>query len=344
MRNGALQEAISCLNIPSHGIISIACCFLVSHFSHPHTPYNSSFCLHFHPRHSTVQVPSAQIMKISASLLISSLLPITAYAQGTLFRSRFPKFCKRTQQLNPAASWSCTVPNGYTYDEVVKVTNTCGAGSNPYYHIFLPTDNQWACLQVTGHIYDRVNTSTACSPDGVPTIQYRLRKPVDGLMACGPGTYNGFVYNMSGPTTLCTLSGVGTMYQIVAPRNNLWSCTQLDGWTYNATELDYDCNESYSLGPTPGQIYLLQKPTDGLWGCGTGVYNGFTYDQIQPGLGISGYECVIGNVKAPYYHLRQPKAGLWACAVPSGWTYSQTRPAAAGTCLVGEAATEYLLS
>jgi hypothetical protein len=241
---------------------------------------------------------------------------------------------------NPAATWSCTVPDGYTYDQVVQVTNTCGAGSKPYYHIFLPADNQWACLQVLGHIYDRVNTSTACSPTGVPTIQYRLRKPVDGLMACGPGTWNGFVYDFAQSTTLCTLSGPGTMYHLKAPIDNLWSCTQLIGFVYDKLELDSEC----TIGSTQGIAYHLKKPVDGLWACGPGTYNGFTYDQIQAGLGISGSECVIGQVTAPSYHLRQPAKGLWACAIPSGWTYSQTRQAAAGTCLVGQTATEYLLS
>jgi hypothetical protein len=159
---------------------------------------------------------------------------------------------------------------------VVKVTKTCGTGANPFYHIFLPTDNVWACLQLLGYVYDRVNTSTACSTAGVTTIQYRLRMPVDGLMVCGPGTWNGCVYDFAQPTILCTLTRPGTMYPIRALVDNLWSCTHLIGFVYDKLELDAECD----IGSTAVIVYHLQKPVDRLWACEPGTYNGFTYDQI----------------------------------------------------------------
>lgn len=98
----------------------------------------------------------------------------------------------------------------------------------------------------------------------------------------------------------------------------------------------YDKIESVGLcavGGAQAPIYHLRKPVDGLWACGPGTYNNFTYDEILAGSGISGSTCVLGNVAAPSYHLREPQAGVCVCDVPSGWHYSQTR--AATDCLVG---------
>jgi hypothetical protein len=188
-----------------------------------------------------------------------------------------------------------------------------------------------------GFVYDRVNSSSSCSTTGTPAIQYRLRKPVDGLMSCGPGTWNGFVFDFTQSTTLCTLVGEAQMYHLRAPADNLWSCAQLIGFVYDKIESIELC----AVDGATALAYHLRKPVDGLWACGPGTYNNFTYDEILAGSGISGSTCMLGNVAAPSYHLRQPQAGMWVCDLPSGWGYSRTR--VVNDCLVGQQSTQYLL-
>ena len=192
------REGQFVLSICSLLLISIACSFSFLTFQFSNISF---FFLLYPPLRVQKETFEPRVRSTSLNYEDAYLIPRLCFAPFNSVCSRYALFTPSYLHIkvhaakNPAATWSCTVPDGYTYDQVIQVTNTCGAGSNPYYHIFLPTGNQWACLQVLGHIYDRVNTSTACSPIGVPTIRYRLRKPVDSLMACGPGTWNGFVYD-----------------------------------------------------------------------------------------------------------------------------------------------------
>lgn len=50
-------------------------------------------------------------------------------------------------------------------------------------------------------------SSISCTTIGVTTL-YHLRKPVDGLWACGPGTNNGFTYDEIQGTVSCSTAGV----------------------------------------------------------------------------------------------------------------------------------------
>jgi hypothetical protein len=177
-----------------------------------------------------------------------------------------------------------------------------------------------------GFVCDRVNSSSSCSTTRAPAIQCRLSKPVDGLMGCGPGTWNGFVSDFTQPTTLYTLTGEAQAYQLRAAANNPWSCAQLTGFVYDKIESVELCAVDGAVAP----MYHLRKPVNGLWACGPRTYNNFAYDEI------SGSTCVLRNVAAPSYHLRQPKADL-----PSGWHYSRTR--VVNDCLVGQRSTQYLL-
>ena len=83
-------------------------------------------------------------------------------------------------------------------------------------------------------------------------------------------------------------------------------------------------------------MYTLKKPVDGLWACGPGTYNGYSYDDV-----VMSNNCVFGE-EAPYYHLREPVPGVWVCNPPSGFPYSQERTV--DTCEVGAEGTQYLLS
>jgi hypothetical protein len=256
-------------------------------------------------------------MKFFTSIVLLGLLPVIALAQDS--------------------TWSCTVPSGFTYDQVKSVTKICGAGSQPYYHLRTPEDGLLACLQITGFVYDRVTTSTLCSPTGAPTIQYHLRKPVDGLMSCGPGTYNGFVFDYTIPTTQCTLSGPGQLYHLRAPTDGLWSCAQLIGFIYDNVTTSTDC----AINGASNYLYRLRKPVDGLWACGPGTYNNYTYDEAV--LPVPS-DCDLGTGPGTKFHLRKPEVGLWACSIPPGFHYSQVKTSPPGTCVVGGQGLFYLLS
>ncbi len=259
-------------------------------------------------------------MKLFPTIALFGTLPFLALAQDS--------------------TWSCTVPAGFTYDQVKLVTTTCGAGSQPYYHLRTPTDGLNACLQIIGFVYDKVSTSTLCSTTGTPAIQYHLRKPYDGLMACGPGTYNGFVFDYTVSTTQCTLSGPGQLYHLRAPTDGLWSCAELIGFIWDSVSTSTAC----AVNGASAHIYHLRKPVDGLWACGDGHWNNFTYDQV---VLPSPSQCdthMTPPTPPTMFHLRKPAVGLWACSIPAGFHYSQVRTSASGVCTVGAATLEWLLA
>jgi hypothetical protein len=252
------------------------------------------------------------------------------------------------------------------------VVTTCGSGSHPYYHLLTPVDNLWACLQVTGFVYDQVESSTTC---GSQNIAYHLRIPYDGLWSCGPGTYNGYtydevilgdycavgvgvqspsyhirlpvnslwsclqvagyVYDNTMNTAACSTAGSAPMYHIRTPADGLWSCQQVNGYVYDEIEGVATC----VIGETAATKYHLKLPVNGLWSCGPGTYNGYTYDAMT----TDSNECYVGYGSAPQYHLIKPEPGVWVCLVPSGWTYSETRAVNNCSSPVPSASTEYLL-
>jgi len=79
-------------------------------------------------------------------------------------------------------------------------------------------------------------------------------------MSCGPGTWNGFVFDFTVPTTLCTLTGEAQGYHLRAPVDNLWSCAQLIGFVYDKVESVGLCAVGGAMAP----MYHLRKPVDGL--------------------------------------------------------------------------------
>jgi len=153
---------------------------------------------------------------------------------------------------------------------------------------------------------------------------------VDGLWGCGPGTYNGFVFDDVLENGYCSVSGIAPQYHLRLPQDGLWSCLQVTNYVYDQVEVSGLCSAT-----GVATIYHLRQPVDGLWACGPGTYNGYTYDEIQDTA-----SCVTVGI-SPLYHLRLPEAGLWACAVPTGWLYSQLRVVT--TCQLSGTANEYLL-
>lgn len=70
--------------------------------------------------------------------------------------------------------------------------------------------------------------------------------------------------------------------------------------------------------PYPVIRYNVQPASDGLLAC-TGV-TGWAITGAQSSYNI----CAI-NQTAFQVRLAAPRAGLWSCNVPAGWTYSQQR-------------------
>jgi len=76
-------------------------------------------------------------MKILAPFLITASITSSVAAQGTSSPLYFPLNCTHWHTI-PDGTWSCTVPSGFTYDEVQIVTGTCGPNPTDYYHIRTP--------------------------------------------------------------------------------------------------------------------------------------------------------------------------------------------------------------
>jgi hypothetical protein len=111
------------------------------------------------------------------------------------------------------------------------------------YHLRVPQDDLWSCQQITGFVYDEVESSISCTTTGVTTF-YHLRKPVDGLWACGPGTYNGFTYDEIQDTVSCSTAGVSPLYHLRLPEVGLWACAVPTGWLYSQVRVVENCQLS----------------------------------------------------------------------------------------------------
>ncbi|WP_344441190.1 hypothetical protein [Kitasatospora nipponensis] len=153
-------------------------------------------------------------------------------------------------------SWACSVPAGYTYDQVQQ-TRQCSGGSSwtsTVFHLRTPAEGVMSCTPVDGFVYDYVSLGSACAQIGPQAASYRLRTPVDGLTACS--VKPGWTYDLVTYTTACsTTSGVtATTYRNRVPVNGLWACWAPTGWTYTATTSTFDCS-LYS--GVPSTKYLI---------------------------------------------------------------------------------------
>ncbi|NVK79182.1 hypothetical protein HG542_16100 [Streptomyces morookaense] len=110
--------------------------------------------------------------------------------------------------------WSCSVPQGYTYDQVVSRLGSCGQGFAPQYHLRAPQDGIWACSVPDSsftwdQVVSRVNT---CSTSGF-AVSYHMRVPVNGLWACTVPP--GFVYDQAvSRVSTCSTSGFAYSYHL----------------------------------------------------------------------------------------------------------------------------------
>ncbi len=124
----------------------------------------------------------------------------------------------RSAQARPASldnTWACSVPAGYTYDQVANRLNVCSPSGFAYsYHLRTPSDGVWACTVPSGFTYDQVaNRLNVCSPSGF-AYSYHLRTPSDGVWACtvpSGFTYDRVAYRLN----VCDPSGFAYSYHLI---------------------------------------------------------------------------------------------------------------------------------
>ncbi|MEU9127280.1 hypothetical protein AB0D08_04020 [Kitasatospora sp. NPDC048540] len=153
-------------------------------------------------------------------------------------------------------TWACSVPAGYTYDQVQQ-TRQCSGGSSwtsTVFHLRTPADGVMSCTPVDGFVYDYVSLGSACAQIGPQAASYRLRTAVDGMMACT--VKPGWTYDLISYGSACSQNaGVpSTTYRIKQPVNGLWACFAPSGWTTTASMSTFDC--SYTSG-VPSTKYRL---------------------------------------------------------------------------------------
>jgi hypothetical protein len=139
---------------------------------------------------------------------------------------------------------SCSVPTGWTYDQV-SGTLGCGSGIQPLYHVVAPQDNEWACSVPTGFVYDQVSATNVCSMGGI-TNEFHLRVAGDGVWSCTMAT--GFTYDQLSVTNVCGTPGtLADEFHLRAPDTGVWACTVPTGFSHDQTSVTNVCS-------TPGTL------------------------------------------------------------------------------------------
>ena len=75
-----------------------------------------------------------------------------------------------TGALDLDGTWACSVPSGYTWDQVER-TSACGSLSYRY-RLRTPVNGLWACAIPFGWTYDSIRSTSVCGSTG--PYQYRL--------------------------------------------------------------------------------------------------------------------------------------------------------------------------
>jgi subtilisin family serine protease len=160
---------------------------------------------------------------------------VTVTARDTGSRTGSVSFAWAITQ-NLDGTWMCSVPAGYTYDQVVNQLNVCVPGyfANSY-RIRTPVDTLWACSVPAGFIHDQVvNQLNVCSPSNFAN-SYRLRTPGDNFYACSVPA--GYTYDrVVNQLNVCSPSNFANSYNIRVPAVGLWACSVPAGWTYTQVQ------------------------------------------------------------------------------------------------------------
>lgn len=95
----------------------------------------------------------------------------------------------------------------------------------------------WSCsFPPPGHTYVGLRQLSGVCGSPWPTIQYNLRLPVDGLLACA--LVEGWAFTSSRSSrNSCALTGTAFQLSLAKPVTGLWSCNVPRGWTYSQQRL-----------------------------------------------------------------------------------------------------------
>jgi|GEM_PF-842727 len=139
-----------------------------------------------------------------------------------------------TQNLDN--TWACSVPAGYTWDQVVNQLNVCNPSGWAYsYHLRTPVNNLWACSVPSGFTYDQVaNNLNVCSPSNF-AYSYHLRTPGDNFYVCSVPA--GYTWDrVANNLNVCSPSNFAYSYHIRVPVVGLWACYVPPGFTYSQSQ------------------------------------------------------------------------------------------------------------
>ncbi len=99
------------------------------------------------------------------------IVPATIPAQASPGSAETPpQGNSATGTLGLDGTWACSVPSGYTWDQV-EPTGTCGSLSYRY-RLRTPVNGLWACAIPFGWSYDSLRATSVCGSTG--PYQYRL--------------------------------------------------------------------------------------------------------------------------------------------------------------------------
>jgi hypothetical protein len=107
---------------------------------------------------------------MSVALLLGMFFPTAAASASPAAPTKAPVAAT-------AGFWACSVPAGFTYDQVVNQLGVCSPFSFAFsYHLITPADAVWACSVPAGFTYDQVvNQLSVCSPSNFAS-SYHLRQ------------------------------------------------------------------------------------------------------------------------------------------------------------------------
>jgi subtilisin family serine protease len=139
-----------------------------------------------------------------------------------------------TQNLDN--TWACSVPAGYTWDQVINQLNVCNPGGWAYsYHLRTPVNNLWACSVPSGFTWDQVaNNLNVCSPSNF-AYSYHLRTPGDNFSVCS--VPSGYTWDrVANNLNVCSPSNFAYSYNMRVPVVGLWACYVPSGFTYSQSQ------------------------------------------------------------------------------------------------------------
>lgn len=123
--------------------------------------------------------------------------------------------------------WSCSVPDGYTYDQILSIP--CGGSANEY-HVIVPVDGAWACTVPNGFTHDQVSSNSACAVNG---LAFHLKIPTDNLWACTVPP--GLTWDIRQSNGAC--AGVNPVaFHLKVPDTGVWACTMPPGFGFDVTQ------------------------------------------------------------------------------------------------------------